>query len=226
VGDVGRTLGVSVTARPDLSALDCWNHADDGTGMTTRWARVARGWVAAVVSVFLALCSHALAGGAVPAVPGLLLCLAFASLVCIALSGKTLSVTRLSISVLISQFLFHGAFGLLATAPTASAGPDHMHMDLIVSPAPVVTMAMPDWMWLAHGVAAVVTIVALRQGERAFWSLVRLATPFVRRLLSVPTVHGHPTQHSLAFAERELPTLNSVAMSIVRHRGPPAPVAL
>jgi hypothetical protein len=91
--------------------------------MNTRWARFARGWIAAIVSLFVAACSHALAGGALPATAGLALCLAFSGAVCVLLAGKTLSLARLSIAVGLSQLPFHGLFSLLTDAPLGTPAP-------------------------------------------------------------------------------------------------------
>jgi hypothetical protein len=158
--------------------------------MTTRWARFLRGWIAAAVSVFVALCSHTLAGGDVPSPAGVALCLAFAGMICIALAGKTLSLPRLAASVAVSQFLFHGAFSLLGAAPATVAAhtssmSNSMEMHALhLQAAADSGMAMPTWMWFAHGLAALVTIAALRYGERAFWAALALARPFVIRMLA------------------------------------------
>ncbi|MET0992153.1 MAG: hypothetical protein ABWX66_07140, partial [Lacisediminihabitans sp.] len=85
--------------------------------MSTRWARVVRGGIAATISVFVALCSHLLAGGDAPGLPGILLCLAFAAMICIALAGRRLSTPKLAVAVGASQFLFHGVFAMLGSAP-------------------------------------------------------------------------------------------------------------
>jgi hypothetical protein len=79
-------------------------------------------------------------------------------------------------------------------------------------------------MVLAHLLAAVVTIVALRHGERALGLLVAAARLVVRRVLvagSLPvrarTAHRAPAP-ALVFLPREL----GVLLSVMRHRGPPA----
>ncbi|TFB98891.1 MULTISPECIES: hypothetical protein [unclassified Cryobacterium] len=78
-------------------------------------------------------------------------------------------------------------------------------------------------MSLAHLLAAVVTIVALRHGERAFGILVAAARLVVRRVLvasSLPvrarTAHRVPAP-ALVFLPRDL----GVLLSVMRHRGPP-----
>jgi len=81
--------------------------------MTTRRARFARGWIAAIESLFVAACSNTLAGGSLPGTAGI----AFSGATCVLLPGKTLSLARPSTAVVLSQLLFHGPFSLLADAP-------------------------------------------------------------------------------------------------------------
>ena len=204
---------------------------------STRWARFVRGWIAAAIAVFVALCSHLLAGGDAPGLPGILLCLAFAGMICVVLAGRTLSTPRLAVAVGLSQFLFHGVFGMLGSAPMSIAGghPHDAHtMDMSAQPMPLPVpmaaadsgMAMPTWMWFAHAVAAVITVLALRFGERAFWRLVALAAPWVRMLLAFArpvAVHAPPA--SIPAADVLLPP-RLVVLSPQRHRGPPALAAL
>lgn len=78
-------------------------------------------------------------------------------------------------------------------------------------------------MSLAHLLAAVVTIVALRHGERAFGILVAAARLVVRRVLvanrlpvRARTAHRAPAP-ALVFLPRDL----GVLLSVMRHRGPP-----
>jgi len=213
--------------------------------MSTRWARVVRGGIAATISVFVALCSHLLAGGDAPGLPGILLCLAFAAMICIALAGRRLSTPKLAVAVGASQFLFHGVFAMLGSAPlsfgsgslgsgTISTMPMSHGMDMGVHPLPGALptaaadtgMAMPTWMWFAHGIAAVITVLALRFGERAFWQLVALARPWVRMLLAFArpvAVHTPPAR--IPALDALLPP-RLVVLSPRRHRGPPALVAL
>lgn len=198
--------------------------------MTTRWARFARGWIAAVVSILLAAFWHAIAGGTLPGAAGILLCVAFSVVVCVLLAGKTLSLTRLSIAVGASQFMFHALFGMLTDAPAAaSAALQHtgaMVMNSAQLPAPTHVMVMnaDPRMWAGHAVAAVLTIVALNFGERAFWGLADLAALSVtrlRRVLLVPVAfpaRPRPVVSAGATATRHLVVL----FSSDRHRGPPA----
>jgi hypothetical protein len=160
--------------------------------MNSRAARTARGLLTAAFAVFVAAFSHVAAGGQTPGTVGVLLALAFASLASIALAGKTLSRLRLSLSVLFSQLVLHVLFGVGAAggAIVVTAGSHHgaaVSLDPL-SPAAAMATGMPaamhdsGWMWVAHAAAAIVTIIALQFGEKAFWGLLEQARD---RLVSV-----------------------------------------
>ncbi|MBG6107233.1 hypothetical protein [Frigoribacterium sp. CG_9.8] len=200
--------------------------------MATRWARFARGWIAAIVSLFVAACSHALAGGALPATAGLALCLAFSGVACVFLAGKTLSLARLSVAVALSQLLFHGLFRLLADAPpstTVPTGAGIHHGDTMVlqlgtasSAFPVMNVNAELWMWTGHASGAIVTIAALSFGERTLWALVRLSHLYISRILD--TVHPVETPIVVGSGQdhrAEVATACALIFSIHRLRGPP-----
>jgi len=163
--------------------------------MTTRGARLVRGWLTASVAVFVAAFAHVAGGGSRPGELGTVLALVFSGLVCTFLAGRSLSLFRMSASVVVSQFLFHILFGLGgggAGALTVVGGSHHGSVTvgsdpheamgpLAMGPMPVGSMGlgssgtgaaasgqMDAWMWLAHAGAALVTIIALRHGEAAF----------------------------------------------------------
>ncbi|WP_022883474.1 hypothetical protein [Glaciibacter superstes] len=216
--------------------------------MTTRWARFARGWVVAGISTFVAALSHTFGGGAAPGALAVIVSLAFAGIVCIGLSGRTLSLWRVIISVLTSQLILHGLFslgapgGLLqpgtaaaaATATDAAATGAHQHATVTGT---LVDGALADGaiasahaagshgasMWLAHLVAAAVTIVALRHGEAAFWSLFANARLVIRSLFApvltaiAPASMQRIPNTACVFEPRDL----GVLLSTMRHRGPP-----
>ena len=199
--------------------------------MTTRWARFARGWIVAVVSTFVAALSHTVGGGAVPGLLAVVVSLAFAGMVSIALSGRTLSTWRLTAAVLVSQLIFHGLFslgsagGALVTTDAASAHANHAG-GISVAGLPAGTMSGTDhglMMTLAHIVAAVVTVVALRFGERAFWGLFTTAAVALTALVKVIVLTPIPN------IPRSIPALSTflpprdllVLLSPMRHRGPP-----
>lgn len=201
--------------------------------MDTRWARLARGWVTAVVSVVVAAVSHVAGGGALPGSLGAVLALTFAGLASVALAGKTLSRVRLSVSVLVSQFAFHALFGLGAgSVPMSMTGPvsGHHHGAMLVemtasagSPGP---MPVDPSMWVAHVAAAAVTIVLLRRGERAFWAVLALARTALVAVLP-PFVHticpSSTPPIRLRFALGDRPALRELVVLRAGRslRGPP-----
>ncbi|WP_104193551.1 hypothetical protein [Cryobacterium sp. Y82] len=203
--------------------------------MHTRWARFARGWIVAVFSTFVAALSHTLSGGSAPGLLAVVVSLAFAGMVCVALAGRTLSFWRGAASVLISQVIFHGLFSLGAPggalgADALAASATHQHATLpnLIDPAVLgSTTHVPHdgaAMWLAHFGAAIVTILALRYAERAFWSLVEnvrlgIRTLFARAQRVVPIAAPHRIGHvAPVFTPRDL----ILVLSALRHRGPPA----
>lgn len=139
-----------------------------------RHLKALRGALTAAFAVAVALLFHVLAGGAVPGAAGILIPLALALPVSVAVSAKRLSLIRLSISVLVSQALFHTLF-VFGTVPFASheghanhgaptmagavlpADAAHVHEHLIGGPV----------MLASHLVAAALTIAALHRGEAA-----------------------------------------------------------
>jgi hypothetical protein len=197
--------------------------------MTTRWARVARGSVAALLSVFVAAFSHVIGGGSLPNAFALAACVVLATLACVTLAGKRMSLPRLAISVGFSQFLFHGFFSLWSSPAVPIVTGHHpadgqMLMSITPMPAPAGPMATDPGMWLAHAIAAVITIAALRQGETAFWGLFEIARLWIGALTSRFTrgplpVGTHPT--GAAAASTFLPRDLVLFLSSMRHRGPP-----
>ncbi|TFB91708.1 hypothetical protein [Cryobacterium sp. HLT2-28] len=213
--------------------------------MTTRWARFARGWIAALFSTFVAALSHTLGGGSGPGLVPVALSLAFAGIVCVGLAGRTLSLWRVSLSVLASQLIFHGLFSLGGSGgamATPSAAPhDHRWIAVLADPALLaapgsgrlgsgaMTGAMAGGpadgiaMRLAHLAAAAVTILALRFGERAFWGLLENACPIIRALFAQhplvlpPRSPRRMVTTARVFTPRDL----RVLLSVMRHRGPP-----
>jgi hypothetical protein len=164
--------------------------------VTTRWARFARGWLAALFSTLVAAGSHTVAGGHSPGVLALLVALAFAGVTCVALTGKAMSLPRLSAAVALSQLAFHTVFSSIAAGGQSAAGhtaaaAQHVHAaatPLVVGDVASAGHHTDGWMWLGHAVAAVLTIVALRHGEGAFWRLRSIALLFVRTVFAVVPV--------------------------------------
>ncbi|PJJ65528.1 hypothetical protein [Compostimonas suwonensis] len=208
--------------------------------MATRWARFARGWLAAVVATFVAAFSHAVAGGGVPSALAIVLSLAFSGMVCVALAGRTLSRVRLAASVLLSQLAFHSLFMLGGSTLRIGGAVAHDHTDPIGSFESQFAahsaaaehsqhLGGDQGMVMAHVVAAILTFFALRHGEHAFWSLfasarlslgVLLDASFANAPVDVPP--SVPSAGFRVFVPREL----RLVLSRLRHRGPPLRLAL
>lgn len=200
--------------------------------MATRWARVVRSLVAATLATFVAALFHVAGGGTPPSALALTLCLTFSGLAALALTGRRASLWRLAASVVVSQTVFHALFSL-GTGGTRFVSADGMahlhagsHLIAMAGPGMHGSSVIPDTptMWLSHASAALVTIIALRFGEQAFWSLfatarirldrvVRRATAQVTGFSTPITMHGR----------RAAPVLRDLGILIgrMRHRGPP-----
>ncbi|TDW29847.1 hypothetical protein [Cryobacterium psychrophilum] len=204
--------------------------------MSSRWGRFVRGWITASFAVFVAAFSHVVAGGAAPAPVSISLALAFSGMVCVALAGKTLSLLRSSASVAVSQIALHALFGLGsgATSPILTGSGHHGPVSISPGTAAAVdsmgmsvagTSGTDAWMWAAHGVAAVLTIVALHRGERAFWFLVDLAASglavVLRGTRDLVPVFVHAVPAPLVAADAFVPSPLAVLRSCLTRRGPP-----
>lgn len=205
--------------------------------MATRWARFARGWMIAAVSTLVAAFSHTLGGGGAPGPLAVVLSLAFAGVLCIGLAGRTLSLARVGLSVLLSQAIFHGLFslggpgGLIQTDAAAPALHEHaaaagsLALTGASNAARDVHLGHASAsMWLGHLAAAAVTVAALRYGERAFWGLFESARLGIRCLVAtlpaviVPAALRRTAVSTPVFTARDL----GVLLLTDPHRGPPA----
>lgn len=202
--------------------------------MTTRWARFTRGWIVAFVSTFVAVVSHTLGGGSVPGLLPVLVSLSFAGMICVALAGRTLSLWRGALAVFLSQVIFHGLFSLGgssgALSPDAiAASATHQH-DLLPGLIDATGSATLHGaghggatMWVAHLMAGVVTIAALRFGERAFWGLFETARLIVRALFrpEFVVVVAHLMLRRPTAVRVNAPHNLRILLSSLRRRGPP-----
>ena len=182
--------------------------------MDSRWARVARGTAAAGIATFVAAFSHWLAGGVAPSLFGVGASLVISVMVCTMLAGRTLSTARLAISIGFSQLLFHALFSGLGT-PVAVAH------DMGAMDATLPHLHAAPTMWLAHAVAALVTVIAFRFGERAFWGVAGTARLFLARLLVVVAPALNAPRPVVAVERRYVPRDLTLLLSSMRHRGPP-----
>ena len=231
-------MGAIPQSAPDILGSDDLRTTVETRGeMTTRWARFARGWLAALFSTLVAAGSHTLAGGQSPSHVSLVLALAFGGITCVALTGKTISPLRLTAAVTLSQLAFHSMFSTIGT-PTALVPSDgagvHQHgasAHLLPGATPVGEQAMHHqdaWMWLGHAVAAAITIVALRYGEAAFWRMRGIAMLLVRTVLAiVPAVPLLPraTRRAVVAGHLFVPRCIEFLRLSLGLRGPPVSFA-
>lgn len=150
----------------------------------SRKPAVVRGFAASSLAIFVALAGHVSGGGAMPGTLGILVPWVFSFMICVLLAGRSLSLIRLGLSVAVSQFLFHTLF-VLGTLTPSGVSTRHVHGAPLVIPS---TSGIPEAvtadasMWLGHGLAALLTVVALHRGERLILGVRDLAVQLVRWL--------------------------------------------
>ncbi len=202
--------------------------------MAGRGTRVARGAVTAAFAILVSMLSHLAGGGPVPGAVGLVVAAALALPTCVLLAGRTVSTGRLAVAVACSQAVLHLLFtvGAPTTTTLQVVGGRHGMGGHVVSAGGAAAgagdmggMHHGSAMWVAHLLAAVLTIVALRSGERAFWDLVALARTSLRALILVAALDVVPraeVRHRVARAMRPEIRDLGVCVAASPHRGPPA----
>ncbi|MFT7764486.1 hypothetical protein [Clavibacter tessellarius] len=202
--------------------------------MAGRGTRVARGAVTAAFAILVSMLSHVAGGGPVPGAVGLVVAAALAVPTCVLLAGRSVSTARLAVAVACSQAVLHLLFSVGAPTTTTMqvVGGHHGKGGHLVSTGPAAAGAADmggmhhgSAMWVAHLLAAVLTIVALRSGERAFWDLVALARTSLRALVLVAALDVVPraeVRHRVARAMRPGIRDLGVCVAASPHRGPPA----
>lgn len=218
--------------------------------MTARWATVTRGLLAATFATFVAALFHVAGGGADPTALAIVVSLTFSVLASIALAGRRLSRVRLSISVALSQLIFHLLFSLgqpgvvLVSTHGIRHARDGTQMAMMGGGLSVAGAqdaqsmqgmqglqdVIPDTplMWVSHIAAAVVTIVAISRGEKAIRAVCALARIVAARLVPVQDATPLPLLRSVTTQPlaRRLALPNRVRfLGRMRHRGPPAQIA-
>lgn len=203
---------------------------------SSRAVRVVRGAVVASIATFTALLSHVVAGGDVPGWAGVAAPWVLALMASTLLAGRSLSVIRLGLSVVISQLLFHTLFVMGSPASASASAPAtpgmHHHGAMTLLPTgPVETTALcaDPLMWAMHATAATLTTLMLVRGERAMRALLRLAhdvRAWARRIV----------RHTAAVSLPHLPSVSPEApfwvvrpaarLAAQRRRGPPLAIAL
>jgi len=179
---------------------------------------LVRGGLAAGVSTTVALWFHLLAGGAMPALPGLGVPLLLALAACVLLARVRLAWPRLLVSVGVSQLLFHTLFVLGATSATHQHTAHAHHAVTATHPA-----GSSILMVLAHLAAGLLTAVLLRHGELILARLAaaarRLGWRFLPRPASLPVL---PQRTAPVTGERPwVPVIRQMVGTSLTRRGPP-----
>ena len=167
-----------------------------------------------------------------PGILGLVVPWLLSLMICVLLAGRSLSLARLSVSVAVSQLLFHLLFVLGTITPSATSSP-HVHgAPLVLPPSTGIPEAViaDGSMWLGHGVAALLTILALHRGERLALALRQLAAQAVRwvqrRIDAVIVRPGLPSLRRVRGEFRATLAFASVLLATLRGRAPPAHSAI
>ena len=189
-------------------------------GMQTRWSRVVRGLGAGTTATLVAAASHSVAGGRVPGWAGVALALCFAVVVSIALTSRGMSLVRLSASIVTSQLAFHLVFGTIGGAGEVVSAAHHGPM--VLRGAGSVTHTSSG-MWLAHATAALLTIIALRFGERAVLGLRETGWMIASALLPLTVRPSLPfaSAPQPAVEQHIVPRIVRASLAAIGTRGPP-----
>lgn len=166
-------------------------------------------------------------GGGVPGLLGILVPWVLSLMVSVLLAGRKLSLVRLSISVAVSQFLFHVLFVLGSITPVGSLG-GHVHgAPMVLPPGTTVADAViaDSSMWFGHAAALIVTVAMLHSGERTLLALRDLAVQAVRWVrLHVDTVLLFPllpVSRRVAIDVLDARPLSLLILRTLQGRAPP-----
>jgi len=200
-----------------------------------RAQRLARGWIVGLVATTAAAVSHSVAGGYRPGALSFGTALIFAGMLGTLVIGRRRLLPRLAAAVGVSQFAFHLLFSTLgsgggsAARITGSGMPGMTMTDASAIAAPVAMsghdhLADPG-MWIAHAIAAALTILFLRRAEGAVWTMLtrlgRIVATLLTRVLE-PAASGEvprlPTRPNLSRRPAE-----RVLVASASRRGPPLP---
>ena len=200
-----------------------------GIGPERTWM-LSRGTAAASVATFVALMSHLIGGGALPGLLGIAVPLLLATSTSIVLAQLRLPWLRLTVSVAVSQGMFHLLFSLgTRVSPVATSGSGHRHHtagSLAASPDALAQAGHASVsMWLAHAGGAVVTVLALRHGEVAAGRLCSALAQLLRRVpvqrAPVVPVRAHVPPARLEDDRAWVPAARMLTSACVFWRGPP-----
>lgn len=197
---------------------------------------LTRGALSALVATFVALFSHIVGGGDMPALLGIAVPLVLSLFVCTLLAGRRLSLGRLSLAVGASQTLFHILF--VIGTPTASTGTDavpvsphahHATMPAIATDGTMAAVQADAGMWAWHLIGAAITVAVLHRGERSLERLARVAG-WLRHWFALPVqtpriaplAEAQPRRTTATATAPGWTVLSREVATVQVRRGPPA----
>ena len=196
-----------------------------------RAERVLRAVLASSIATFVALCSHVLAGGAMPSAAGVLLPLAVALPSSLAILGRRPSLPRMSGVVAVSQAAFHATFVLAAPGGSFGGHTGHLghgvsavHLASAPDAGAALAASVSGPMLIAHLAAAAITVLALHRVDDACRALADLAAGARARiafLLSAPRPAAPATGRRPRLRPSAMPRLVRRPYAVPLRRGPP-----
>lgn len=199
---------------------------------SSRSTRALRGVAVAFFATFVSLASHVVAGGSIHGILNIALPLSLSLMFCILLSGKRLSLWRISAMVGFSQILFHLLFSMGSSASTASlteqAGLGHHDMSMSLDMSNSASASMmnhgDNTMLAAHIFAGLATMLVLQRSEQLLIVISEIIDLFTWKLLwrLIKFVYQPVLPEPIPSEPREVPsyTVAIYATSVIR-RGPP-----
>ncbi|MFV0632884.1 hypothetical protein [Demequina sp.] len=189
--------------------------------------RITRALLGASVSTFVALGSHILGGGDLPALAGVLVPWGLSVAVCLQFAGRALSLWRLAIAVGVSQALFHSLFvvGSGGAQMSASGHAHHGgHLEVATTAASTHGAHGGLAMTAAHVAAAVVTTAALHHAEWLLTRATRGIAWLCAHLLPAAPASTPLTVAAVRTVTRAsaFPAILDAACGVRSLRGPPA----
>ncbi|MHC6177534.1 hypothetical protein [Glutamicibacter sp. X7] len=191
--------------------------------------RVLRGWLAAGICTFTAFAAHAHAAPSALSLVVMALITCLSAVVAMFLVGRRFSLLATSIAVLLSQGLYHLAFSVMShdgsgTVSGVTDGTHHHVTALSVSAGTASASTEPNMLY-AHILAALISIVVLRQGETLVGELIHLLGLGAARLLlwaRALEFRGWPRTSSSEVTHQ--PLQDRTALRLPLRRGPPSVV--
>ena len=144
-----------------------------------RGARAIRGFALATASALVASLSHVAGGGGLPAPALLIAALGLSGVVSVAATGRRVALWRTAIAVNSTQLTTHAVLSVADVGLASPVANGHAHAAMNIATSSH-AMPMTSAMLVAHLLAATVTVLLLRFGESAFWTVTDAARHALR----------------------------------------------